>query len=128
MTPPNKLSAAQARALIAAEVGFEKLKAAIDAAKIKRAELRARYKLRIPPSTDPKDAGKDVRQVEVGGFRIRVSTFAGRETFSLSEYRKAGHPITDEMAPFVGSGEQVERWTWKDLRGPKSPDAVEPTS
>lgn len=128
MTPPRKLNAAQARAIVAAEVAAGKLKAALDAATVKRDELRARYKLRIPPSTDPKDGDKDVREIEVAGFRIRVSTYAGGEYFSLKDYRAAGHPITPEMAEHVHAGDPRERWTWKDLRGPKSPDAVEPTS
>lgn len=128
MTPPRKLNAAQARALVAAEVAASKLKAALEKAVEKRDELRGRYKLRIPASTDPKDADKDVRQVEVAGFRIRVSSYAGGESFSLKDYKAAGHPITAEMAPHVHSGDPREKWTWKDLRGPKSPDAVERVS
>jgi hypothetical protein len=57
-----------------------------------------------------------------------VSTYEGGEFFSLKDYRAAGHPITPEMAPHVHPGDPRERWTWKDLRGPKSPDAVEPTT
>lgn len=124
----RKLNAAQARALALAEVTYDKLAAALAEAKKARNELRGRFKARIPPSTDPKDADKDVRQVEAGGFRIRVSTFDGGEYFSLKDYREAGHPITPEMEPHVHDGEQREKWTVKALAGPKRPDAIEPGS
>jgi hypothetical protein len=125
-TKTRKLNAAQARALVLATVTVEKLKASLDAASERLVELRAKYRPLIPASEDPKDAGKDVREVTAGGFRIRVSTFEGGEYFSLKDYRAAGHPITEEMAEHIRAGDPRERWTWKDLRGPRRPDAVEP--
>lgn len=125
-TATPKLSAAQAKKLVLAEVKAAKLKAELEAAQRELAELHERYKPRLEPSTDPKDAGKDVLMAEVGGFRIRVSTFVGGDYFSLKDYRTAGHPITPEMAEHIRTGDPRERWTWKDLRGPRRPDAVEP--
>lgn len=125
-TKTRKLNAAQAKALVLATVAVEKLKASLEAKSEKLTELRERYKPLIPASEDPKDADKDVREVTAGGFRIRVSTFEGGEYFSLKDYRAAGHPITDEMAEHIRPGDKRERWTWKDTRGPRRPDAVDP--
>jgi hypothetical protein len=125
-TTQPKLSAAQAKQLVTAEVEAAKLKAELEAANRRVAELRERFKPRLAPSEDPKDAGKDVLVAEAGGFLIRCATFVGGDYFSLKAYREAGHEITPAMAEHIHSGDPRERWTWKDLRGPRHPDAVEP--
>lgn len=123
---PRKLSAAQARQLAKATARAQRAKAVADAAKRELDDLHARFKPLLPPSADPKDAGKDVLQAEAGGFLVRVSTFEGGEYFSLKDYREAGGTITEEMQPYVHRGDPRERWTVKDLRGPKDPEAVNP--
>jgi hypothetical protein len=127
-TADRTLTAAQARALYKAEVRAAKDKAAYVASKERVDELHERYKPLIPPSDEAKDAGKDVRQVKVGGFLVRVSTFLGGDYFALAPYRRDGHQVTPEMQPYVKAGEERDRWTVKDLRGPRDPDAVEPTT
>jgi hypothetical protein len=124
-TAQPTLSAAQAKALVLAEVAVGKLEAELDAAKQEREKLRKRYKVRLQPSTEKKDRGKDVVQAEAGGFLIRCSTFTGGSRFSLKSYIEAGHKITAAMRDHISPGDQQERWSWKDLRGPRRPDAVE---
>lgn len=126
-TATRKLGAREVRAIVDAEIAAAKAKAEHDRLAGARDELRERYKPRIPPSSEAKDVGRDVRQVEAGGLRVRVSTFAGGEYFSLKEYREAGGQITAAMEPHVHAGDPRERWTVKDLAGPKRPDAIEPT-
>lgn len=127
-TQTRKLTASQAKRLAKLTAAAARAKAIADAAKRELQEAQAQYKDLIPPSDDPKDAGKDVRQIEVGGFRVRVSTFAGGEYFSLKDYREAGGKITVEMAPHVHTGDDREKWTVRDLRGPKDPEAVNPAT
>lgn len=127
-TQTRKLTAAQAKRLAKLTAAAARAKAIADAAKRALQEAQDQYRDLIPPSTDPKDAGKDVRQIEVGGFRVRVSTYAGGDYFSLKDYREAGGRITVAMAPHVHAGEDREKWTVKDLRGPKDPEAVNPAT
>lgn len=124
----KKLTASQARKLAKLEARTAKAKAAYEALRDELGEVHAEYKPLLPPSTDPKDAGRDVRQHKVGGFLVRVSTFLGGDYFSLKDYREAGNQVTDEMRPFVRAGDPRERWTVKDLRGPRDPDAVDPAT
>lgn len=126
-TAQPKLTASQARKLALKEVRVAQLKAQLEAEQAELADLHEQYKPRLQPSTDPRDAGKDVVMAEVGGFRIRCSTFIGGDYFSLKDYRTAGHPVTEEMAEHIRPGDPRERWTVKDLRGPRRPDAVEPS-
>jgi hypothetical protein len=121
----QRLSAAQAKTIALAENAVQKLDAAIKAARKKRDEIRDRYRHRIPKIADPEDAGRDVRQVEVGNYRIRVSRYSSGRSFSLKDYTAAGNPVTPAMAPFVSEGAEREKWTVTDLRGPIKPGAVE---
>ena len=127
-TAEKKLTASQARKLAKLEARTAQAKAAWESMKRDLDQLHAEYKPLLPVSTDPDDEGKDVRQLEVGGFRVRVSTFAGGEYFSLKDYRGAGHQVTDEMREHIRDGDERERWTVKDLRGPRGPDSVQPAS
>lgn len=124
-TAQPTLRAEQAKKLVLAEVKAAKLKAELKAAERERDDLRERYKPRLLPSTKKDDAGKDVLEAEVGGFLIRVSSFKGGDRFSLSDYLTAGHKLTAAMREHVSAGGPQERWSWKDLRGPRRPDAVE---
>ena len=123
----KKLSAAQALAWATAEVTLQQLNAKVEQAKTKCAELRARYEERLEPSTDPDDAGKDVKVAVAGGWQIRLTRFTGGERFSLTSYRKAGGKITKAMEPHVSAGSPQMRVTVKRLAGPTKPGAVEPS-
>lgn len=128
MTSTTKpLTSSQARALVTATVVVGKAKARLEKAKKALAELRARYKPLIPTSTEPDDEGKDVRQIEVGRWRVRVSTWTAADAFSLKGYREAGHEITAAMREHITPGRTNETWTVTDLEGPTKPGAVEPT-
>jgi hypothetical protein len=122
---PPALSAAQARKLVLAEVKAAKLRAELETAEAERDELRQRYKPRLQPSTETKDAGKNVLQAVAGKLLIRCTSFMSGEYFGLKDYREAGHPVTPEMEAFIQRYPR-ERWSWRDLRGPRRPDAVEP--
>ena len=124
--PKSTLRAALARDYVLAEVDVAKLEAELEVAKERRDDLRKRVKPKLVPSAEKDDAGKDVLVGEAGGFRIRVSTFTGGDSFSLAKYLKAGHKITAAMRDALTPGSARERWTWKDVRGPRRPDAVEP--
>ena len=123
----KKLSAAQAIAWATAEVAALQAKAALDAAKKKCGELRERYEDRLEPSTDPDDAGKDVKVAVAGGWQIRFTRFTGGERFSLTDYRKAGGKITKAMAEHISPGSPQVRVTVKRVKGPAKPGAVEPS-
>lgn len=47
---------------------------------------------------------------QVGGFRVKRAARPARDTFSLTDYLAAGHPITDELAPFIHHGSPGEAW------------------
>jgi hypothetical protein len=123
----KKLSAVQAIAWATAEVTLLQVKAAWDQAKAKAEEMRERYEDRLEPSDDPKDAGKDVKVGQAGGWQIRFTRFTGAERFSLKDYRAAGGKITAAMAPFVSEGAPQVRVTVKRIKGPTKPGAVEPS-
>lgn len=125
---PKKLSAAKAKQLAKAEARAARAAAEHEQARADLVRVRGEVLPLLPASADPKDAGKDVRMAEVGGFRVRVSTFEGGEYFSLKDYREAGGKITTAMKPHVHRGEPRRRWTVKDLRGPRDPDAVNPAT
>jgi hypothetical protein len=124
---PRKLSKAQVIAWATAEIAVTQAKAAWDKAKEKAEGLRAKYEPRLEPSTDPKDAGKDVKVVRAGGWQIRFSRYATGEYFSLKDYRANGGRITPSMQPHVHRGAGV-RVSVKRLDGPTKPGAVEPAS
>lgn len=123
----KKLSAAQAIAWATAEVAALQAKAALAAAQEKCSEMRARYEERLEPSTDPKDADKDVKVGAAGGWQIRLTRFIGGERFSLTSYREAGGKITPQMAEHITPGSPQVRVTVKRTKGPAKPGAVEPS-
>lgn len=123
----KKLSAAQAIAWATAEVTLLQVKAAWEQAKAKAEEMRERYEDRLERSDDPKDADKDVKVGQAGGWQIRFTRFTGAERFSLKDYRAAGHKVTAAMAPFVSEGAPQVRVTVKRIKGPTKPGAVEPS-
>ncbi len=125
-TATKKLSAAQARQLHDADVEVAKLKAALEIAEETVKQLRARYKPRLVPSEDPKDAGKGVLVGSAGGITIRVSPSVSGDFFKLRDYKLAGHPVTPAMAEHISAGRPYDRWTTKLVDGPKRHDAVEP--
>lgn len=125
-TAPKKLSAQQARQLHDADVEVGKLKAALEIAERTREDLRDRYKSRLVPSEDPKDAGKGVLVGSAGGITVRVTPAVSGEFFRFRDYKLAGNPVTPEMAEHVSPGRPYDRWTTKLLEGPKRHDAVEP--
>lgn len=125
----KKLTAAQAREYALADTKVGKLKAALEQAEKRRTELRERYLPRIPLSADVKEAERGVRLVEVGGLRIRVTPVKGSDEprgLRIGDYLAAGHKITAVMRKFVWWAGDYDRWTVKDLKGPKRVDAVEP--
>lgn len=123
----KKLSAAQAVAWATAEVAALQAKAALAAAQEKCSEMRVRYEERLAPSSDPKDAGKDVKIGGAGGWQIRLTRFTGGERFSLTSYREAGGKITPLMAEHITPGSPQVRVTVKRTKGPAKPGAVEPS-
>lgn len=48
--------------------------------------------------------------VACGGTIIRRTEVAGRVTFKISDARKAGFQLPDELVPFVSEGKPSERW------------------
>lgn len=119
-----KLSLAQARRLHDAEVAYDKLARGLEDAKQTRDELRSSYLPRIPLSDDPDEAAAGTRVVAIGGITARVTPVAGRESFSLKDYRQAGHKLTAAMRSCITHGRPSQRWT---VTGPaKRHDAVEP--
>jgi hypothetical protein len=122
---PKKLSASGAMALHVADVTVAKLKAAAKLAEETRALIQERYRASIPLSEDPKEAADGIRAAEVGGISVRVTPVDGSERFSLKDYREAGHEITPEMRDAISTSKPFERWTVKDVRGPRRADAVE---
>jgi hypothetical protein len=121
-TATKRLTAQQARQLHDADVEVAKLKAALDIAESTVKELRARYKPRLVPSEDPKDAGKGVLVASAGGITIRVSPSISGDFFKLRDYKLAGHKVTPEMAEHISPGRPYDRWTTKLLEGPKRHD------
>jgi hypothetical protein len=122
---PKKLSASGAMALHVADVTVAKLKAAAKLAEETRALIQERYRASIPLSEDPKEAAGGIRAAEVGGISVRVTPVDGSERFSLKDYREAGHEVTPEMRDAISTSKPFERWTVKDVRGPRRADAVE---
>ena len=123
----KKLSAPQAIAWATAEVAALQAKAAWKTAVEKCETLRARYEHRLEPSTDPKDADKNVKIGIAGGWQIRFTRFTGGERFSLTDYREAGGEITEAMQPHISPGSPQVRVTVKRIKGPTKPGAVEPS-
>jgi hypothetical protein len=122
---PKKLSASGAMLLHVADVTVAKLKAAAKLAEETRALIQERYRDSIPLSEDPKEAADGIRVAEVGGISVRVTPVDGSERFSLKDYREAGHEVTPEMRDAISTSKPYERWTVKDIRGPRRADAVE---
>ena len=121
-----KLTAEQARKLAEAEIALAQARAVLEQREKAAKELRDRYRGRLAPSDDPKDAGKDVLVGEAGGWQIRVTSFMGGDYFSLKDYLAAGNKITAAMRAFVTRGQRRERWTVKRTKGPYKPGSVEP--
>lgn len=122
----TKLNASQARALHRAEVEATRLKVALAEAEKARDQLRERYRDLVPLSTDVDERAKGVRETEVAGVTVRIFPRVSGESFSLSDYKKAGHGVTDEMREHIKPGRPYDRWTVKDARGPAHLDRVEP--
>jgi hypothetical protein len=119
----------QAKALVLAEVKVAQLRPSSRRAEAERDELRKRYKPRLQPSTEKKDAGKDVLQAIGRRLLIRCTSFLSGEYFSLKDYRLAGHPITaGDGGVHIQPATRASAGAGSDLRGPRRPDAVEPTS
>jgi hypothetical protein len=125
--PPSKLTPAGAKALHLADVAVAKLKAQLEQAEKRRAEMQARYRDLVPLSEDADERAKGIRAAEVGGFKIRIAPVAGSDRFSLKDYLEAGHKITAAMRDAMKRSKPFDRWTIKDVRGPRRADAVEPT-
>lgn len=78
-------------------------------AKVKQAEhlvaerdrLRDALRSAMEPGTD----------YMAGGVRVRYVEVAGRESFSLSAARKAGHSLPEHLEAFVSVSGGHERWT-----------------
>lgn len=119
-----KLTADQARKLHDAEVAHDQLKAQLDIAKKTRDELRGKYRPRLELAKDAAAALKGTLQAISGGIAVQATPSAGGETFSLKDYRTAGHKVTPEMQPFIKAG--GTRWTWtvRSIAGPKRHDAA----
>lgn len=122
----TKLSADQARKLHAADVDVARLKLALEAAEQRREDLRQAYRDRVPLSEDLEERAKGIRTTVAGGVTVRVFPLVSAARFSLTEYTKAGHGITDEMREHISPGKPYDRWTVKAVAGPKHLDAVEP--
>lgn len=101
----QKLTAAQAREIVAAEAKYSEAKAAMETAKEERDAVRAKHKDRAP-------LGEWI--IVKGVAQIRRRTKGTGERFSLSKYRAAGHKLTKAMAPFVSSG-SYDEWDVKPL-------------
>jgi hypothetical protein len=125
---PKKLTGTGAMALHVADVTVSKLKAALELAEETRALIQQRYRDAIPLSEDPKEAADGIRSLEVGGIKVRITPVAGSERFSLKDYKAAGHQVTAAMRDAITTSKGYDRWTVKDVRGPRRADAVEPAS
>lgn len=121
-----KLTADQARKLHAADVDVARLKVALETAETRLKDLRSSYRERVPLSDDAAERAKGVRECTVAGVTVRVYPLVSGDYFSLTDYKKAGHGVTDEMREHIKPGKPYDRWTVKDASGPKHLDAVEP--
>lgn len=125
---PKKLSATGAMALHVADVTVTRLDAALKLARETRALIQERYHDAVPLSEDPKEAAEGIRAAEVGGISVRITRVEGSDRFSLTAYKDAGHRVTDEMRDAISTSKPYDRWTVKDVRGPRRADAIEPSS
>lgn len=126
VTATSKLDARQARVLHDADVHVKRVRAQLQEAEEKLAEIKVCYRDRIPGSPDLEEAQKGICIATVGGVTIRVAPAVTADSFSLKRYTDAGHPVTDEMTEAIRPGRPYDRWTIKATAGPKKLDAVEP--
>lgn len=105
-----KINPAQATALIRKIVAYKRADRARKKAKAELDTMTARYRDVFPIGT-----------VEMAGYRIRRWIGGGGETFSLKDYKAAGHAITPEMASFVGARATFEVWDADPVEGPPEP-------
>jgi hypothetical protein len=99
--PPPKLTAKNAREHAAADAKVTKAKKALDDAVRERDKLRDRDRKKLP-------AGEEI---VVGGVLLKRTTYT-YDTFSLKDFKTAGHKVTAQMRKFV-KPQDGERWTVK---------------
>lgn len=109
--PTKSLTAAMARALLAAEEEVADLKRRLESAEDARALLRARYRDRAP----------DGELIEVGGIRVKRTRKTSGRSFRITEYLKS-HKLTAAMRgvdsegkPFLGGGSGYDFWSVKQV-------------
>lgn len=122
---PKKLTAKQVTAWADALVQLEQARARVSELDKQCKELLERYEPLMEASSDPDDADKDVKVAEAGGWRVRVSRYQGSESFSLKDYKVAGHEVTPQMAECIKPGGLRTKVTTKRLAGRTRPGAVE---
>jgi hypothetical protein len=102
-----KLNGAIANTIVTKVNAYARAKAAFDKAKAAKDTL-ASYAHLIPAETGAEGAGHIIKHWMGGGGQL----------FELSEYLKAGHAITPEMAPFVKDRSRYHQWSIKPIDGP----------
>jgi hypothetical protein len=101
---PPKLSAKQAKDLAAATAKVNAAKAKYDAAKADLDKVHDRLRPRLP----------NREEITVGGYSIKRTHYT-YQTFSLKDYKAAGHKVTATMRKFVGP-QSGEKWTVKPVK------------
>lgn len=104
-TATKKLSADQAQKLAAAELAVKQAQDRLDERKKERAEVRERYRDRVPADVE----------LEIAGYKIKRFMKATGDRFSLRRYLDAGHSITLAMREAITSDE-YEVWDVKETR------------
>lgn len=102
--PPPKLTAAQARQHAEAEAKVTAAKKALNDAEAERDKLRARDRKKLPSR----------EEIVVGGILLKRTAYS-YETFSLKDYKTAGHKITATMRRHIGT-QRGEKWTVKRVK------------
>lgn len=98
---PLKLTSKQAREHAAAEAKVTAAKKKLDDAVAEREKLRDRDRKKLPSR----------EEIVVGGILLKRTAYT-YVTFSLKDYKAAGHKVTATMRRFIGE-QDGEKWTVK---------------